>query len=122
MTQGAAIGEVFRPRLSSWNDLDALELPDLSVFSYYAEAPRLGTEEKQKCRCAHSFGMKVIQHSCGFLTELIDDLCGAGIDCLQFDQPDVYDAKNYPDLPSIGVSEKCDAWAYQALVANGRRV
>lgn len=40
---------------------------------------------------AHQHGMKVIQHSCGFNWELIDDLCGAGIDCLQFDQPAVYD-------------------------------
>jgi len=31
--------------------------------------------------------MKVIQHSCGYNWELIDDLCEVGIDCLQFDQP-----------------------------------
>ena len=40
---------------------------------------------------AHGYGMKVIQHSCGFNWQLVDDLCGAGIDCLQFDQPAVYD-------------------------------
>lgn len=40
---------------------------------------------------AHKYGMKVIQHSCGYNWELIDDLCGSGIDCLQFDQPGVYD-------------------------------
>jgi uroporphyrinogen decarboxylase len=40
---------------------------------------------------AHQHGMKVIQHSCGYNWELVDDLCGAGIDCLQFDQPAVYD-------------------------------
>ena len=40
---------------------------------------------------AHSHGMKVLQHSCGFNWELIDDLCDSGIDCLQFDQPTVYD-------------------------------
>jgi hypothetical protein len=40
---------------------------------------------------AHQYGMKVIQHSCGYNWELVDDLCGAGIDCLQFDQPAVYD-------------------------------
>jgi len=40
---------------------------------------------------AHKHGMKVIQHSCGYNWELIDDLCAAGIDCLQFDQPAVYD-------------------------------
>lgn len=40
---------------------------------------------------AHGYGMKVIQHSCGYNWELVDDLCGAGIDCLQFDQPGAYD-------------------------------
>ena len=40
---------------------------------------------------AHKYGMKVVQHSCGYNWELVDDLCGAGIDCLQFDQPAVYD-------------------------------
>jgi hypothetical protein len=40
---------------------------------------------------AHHYGMKVIQHSCGYNWLLVDDLCAAGIDCLQFDQPAVYD-------------------------------
>jgi|APSaa5957512622_1039677.scaffolds.fasta_scaffold20762_2 uroporphyrinogen decarboxylase len=40
---------------------------------------------------AHEYGVKVIQHSCGYNYELVDDLCEAGIDCLQFDQPAVYD-------------------------------
>lgn len=40
---------------------------------------------------AHEYGMKVFQHSCGYNMELIDDLCEAGVDCLQFDQPAVYD-------------------------------
>jgi hypothetical protein len=40
---------------------------------------------------AHEYGMKVIQHSCGYNWALVDDLCEAGIDCLQFDQPGIYD-------------------------------
>jgi len=40
---------------------------------------------------AHQYGMKVIQHSCGYNWLLVDPLCEAGIDCLQFDQPAVYD-------------------------------
>ncbi|MFW5857568.1 MAG: uroporphyrinogen decarboxylase family protein [Planctomycetota bacterium] len=40
---------------------------------------------------AHERGLKVIMHSCGYNWELIDDLCQAGIDCFQFDQPAVYD-------------------------------
>jgi uroporphyrinogen decarboxylase len=40
---------------------------------------------------AHRHGMKVIQHSCGYNWDLVDDLCEAGIDCLQFDQPAIYD-------------------------------
>ena len=40
---------------------------------------------------AHAHGMKVLQHSCGYNMELVQDLCEAGIDCLQFDQPALYD-------------------------------
>jgi hypothetical protein len=40
---------------------------------------------------AHRYGLKVIQHSCGYNWELIDELCEAGINCLQFDQPALYD-------------------------------
>ncbi|NLL84703.1 MAG: hypothetical protein GX230_10765 [Lentisphaerae bacterium] len=117
---------------------------------------------------AHSHGMKVIQHSCGYNWLLVDDLCEAGIDCLQFDQPAVYDqpalaaklkkhgvglfapcdiqkvlptgdrelieretkrlvetfrggfiAKNYGDLPGIGVLPEWDQWAYEAFVKHG---
>ena len=60
---------------------------------------------------AHEFGMKVIQHSCGYNYELVDDLCEAGIDCLQFDQPAVYDM---PALAAklnshgVGLHAPCD--------------
>jgi uroporphyrinogen decarboxylase len=117
---------------------------------------------------AHRYGMKVIQHSCGYNWELVDGLCEAGIDCLQFDQPSVYDmpalaaklrrhgvglyapvdiqkvlptgdraliereterlvntfrggliAKNYGDLPGIGVKPEWDQWAYETFVRVG---
>jgi hypothetical protein len=60
---------------------------------------------------AHGYGMKVIQHSCGFNWALIDDLCEAGIDCLQFDQPGIYDM---PELAEklrkhgVGLYSPCD--------------
>jgi uroporphyrinogen decarboxylase len=174
-------GEVFKPVLEDWRDLDRLELPDLDNPAYYESARRLGASGTELfkvgwllgwpfaiCRymrkmevyfvdllaereridilhdrvttllegvisrygeagmdavffCedlgtqdrllmspemwrdifrplyerltarAHQFGMKVIQHSCGYNWELVDDLCQAGIDCLQFDQPALYD-------------------------------
>jgi len=60
---------------------------------------------------AHRHGMKVIQHSCGYNWLLVDDLCEAGIDCLQFDQPAVYDQ---PALAAklrrhkVGLYSPCD--------------
>jgi uroporphyrinogen decarboxylase len=60
---------------------------------------------------AHRHGMKVIQHSCGYNWALVDDLCAAGIDCLQFDQPAVYDQ---PALAAklrrhkVGLFSPCD--------------
>jgi hypothetical protein len=43
------------------------------------------------CAAAHARGIKIIQHSCGYNWALVDDLCEAGINGLQFDQPAVYD-------------------------------
>ncbi len=60
---------------------------------------------------AHAHGMKVIQHSCGYNWQLVDDLCEAGIDCLQFDQPAIYDM---PALAAklashgVGLYSPCD--------------
>lgn len=117
---------------------------------------------------AHRYDMKVIQHSCGYNWLLVEDLCEAGIDCLQFDQPAIYDqpalaatlrrhgvglyapcdiqkvmptgdrelieresrrlvetfrggliAKNYPDLPGIGVQPEWDQWAYEEFLRAG---
>ena len=42
---------------------------------------------------AHSFGMKVLMHSCGKNDEILEPLLKAGVNCFQFDQPDVYDYK-----------------------------
>jgi len=36
---------------------------------------------------AHDRGLYVIMHSCGKMTDIIEDLIECGIDCLQFDQP-----------------------------------
>lgn len=40
---------------------------------------------------AHDHGMKILMHSCGQNTEIVPDLLEAGVDCFQFDQPEVYD-------------------------------
>lgn len=39
----------------------------------------------------HDAGIKVFMHSCGQNSEIVERLLTAGVDCLQFDQPDVYD-------------------------------
>ena len=41
----------------------------------------------------HSSGMKVLMHSCGKNDEIVEPLLKAGVNCFQFDQPDVYDYK-----------------------------
>lgn len=60
---------------------------------------------------AHSHGMKVIQHSCGYNWALVDDLCEAGIDCLQFDQPAIYDLPALAEKlrrHGVGLFSPCD--------------
>ncbi len=39
----------------------------------------------------HELGMKVMMHSCGQNTEIVEPLLKAGVDCFQFDQPTIYD-------------------------------
>lgn len=48
---------------------------------------------KRLTSVAHSHGLKVFMHSCGYNWDLIDDLADAGINCFQFDQPANYDFK-----------------------------
>ena len=194
-------GEVFRPVIEDWRDLDDLELPDLDNPAHYENARKVGASDTDRFRVgglpgwpfaicryirrmevyfadllaerdhidvlhdrvttllegvidrfgeagmdgvffcedlgtqdrlllgvpiwrdvfrplyerltsrAHSHGIKVIQHSCGYNWELIDDLCGAGIDCFQFDQTAVYDI---PALAAklrkhgVGLYSPCD--------------
>jgi len=42
------------------------------------------------CSVAHEHGLKVFMHSCGKITDIIPDLIQAGIDLLQFDQPELH--------------------------------
>ena len=60
---------------------------------------------------AHEYGIKVIQHSCGYNWDLVDDLCEAGIDCLQFDQPGIYDQPALAEKlrhHGVGLFSPCD--------------
>ncbi len=42
------------------------------------------------CRLAHDHGLKVFMHSCGKIGGIVPGLVEAGIDVLQFDQPDLH--------------------------------
>jgi len=42
------------------------------------------------CQTAHAHGMGVFLHSCGRVTEVLDDWVEVGIDCCQFDQPELH--------------------------------
>jgi uroporphyrinogen decarboxylase len=198
MSQG---GEVFKPVIEEWSDLDSLELPDLDNPAHYENARALGASDTDLFRVgwlpgwpfavcrymrkmevyftdlltdrdridvlhdrvttllegvidrygeagmdgvmfcedlgtqdrlllgapiwrdifrplcerltsrAHGHGMKVLQHSCGYNWELVDDLCEAGIDCLQFDQPAVYDMPALAEKlrgHGVGLYSPCD--------------
>lgn len=47
---------------------------------------------------AHDYGMKVLMHSCGKNTDLLDDLIDCGVNAFQFDQPAVYDMPALAEL------------------------
>jgi hypothetical protein len=62
-------------------------------------SPDLWQEEffprfKRLCDIAHDCGMSVFMHSCGHVAEIVPGLIEAGIDLLQFDQPDLHGIDN----------------------------
>lgn len=204
-------GEVFKPVIETWSDLEDLKLPDLDNPAYFEKARRLGASDTDRFRVgsvpgwpfaicrymrkmenyfvdliaspeplkvlhdrvtsllegvidrygeagvdgimycedlgtqdrllmspsmwrkvfrplyerltsrAHRHGMKVIQHSCGFNWELLDDLCEAGVDCLQFDQPAIYDLPALAEKlrrRGVGLFAPCDI---QKVLPTGNR-
>lgn len=42
------------------------------------------------CAAAHSRGLHVLMHSCGYDWDILDDLAEVGVNCFQFDQPALY--------------------------------
>jgi hypothetical protein len=58
-------------------------------------SPKLWREEffprfERLCSVAHEAGIKVFMHSCGQIEAIVPGLIEAGIDLLQFDQPDLH--------------------------------
>jgi len=46
---------------------------------------------KRLCDVAHSEGIHVFMHSCGYNWLILDDLAEVGVNVFQFDQPNIYD-------------------------------
>ncbi|MBN1350574.1 hypothetical protein JXJ21_14250 [candidate division KSB1 bacterium] len=70
---------------------------------------------------AHRYGLKVIMHSCGYNWDLVDSLCDSGIDCLQFDQPAIYDMPALAEKlrkHGVGLFSPCDI---QQVLPTGNR-
>ena len=57
--------------------------PDLWYDEFYPRFQKL-------CRFAHDFGINVFMHSCGKIEAIVPGLMRAGVDLLQFDQPDLH--------------------------------
>ncbi len=49
-----------------------------------------GPRFERLCGIAHDTGLRVFMHSCGQISAIIPDLLAAGIDLLQFDQPELH--------------------------------
>ena len=68
---------------------------DWGTQSQTLVSPQLWHEEffprfRNLCALAHDGGIRVFMHSCGQTEEIVPGLIEAGIDCLQFDQPDLH--------------------------------
>ncbi len=47
---------------------------------------------------AHELNLKVMMHSCGQNRKILEPLLKAGVNCFQFDQPEIYDFTDLADL------------------------
>lgn len=70
-------------------------LEDWGTQSQLIIRPQLWYEEffgrfEKLCGIAHQCGVKVFMHSCGQIGVIVPGLMKAGVDVLQFDQPDLY--------------------------------
>ncbi len=45
---------------------------------------------RRLCAAARESGLQVLMHSCGYNWEILDDLAEVGVNCVQFDQPNLY--------------------------------
>ena len=76
--------------------VDSVMFPeDWGTQTHTLISPKLWFEEfyprfEKLCRLAHDAGIKVFMHSCGQIGAIIPGLIEAGIDLLQFDQPDLH--------------------------------
>jgi uroporphyrinogen decarboxylase len=74
-------------------------LEDWGTQQHLMINPRLWHEEffpryQRLCRVAHEAGIRVFMHSCGKIAAIIPGVMAAGVDLLQFDQPDLYGIDN----------------------------
>lgn len=63
---------------------------------------------KKLCSLAHEKGLYVMMHSCGMIEKIVPGLIEAGIDCLQFDQPDLHGIDN---LAAYQENSKITFWS-----------
>ena len=49
---------------------------------------------RRLCRLAHDLGIRVVMHSCGRIGAIVPGLMEAGVDELQFDQPELHGVDN----------------------------
>ncbi len=75
---------------------DAVMFPeDWGTQTQTLVSPELWREEfyprfEKLCGVAHERGLRVFMHSCGQIEAIVPDLIRAGIDLLQFDQPELH--------------------------------
>ena len=68
----------------------------------------------------HKLGMKFFVHSCGYVYEIIEDLIQAGVDVLQFDQPELVGIEKLADEFGGRVTFWCPV-DIQMVMATGDR-
>ncbi len=82
-------------------------LEDWGTQQHLMISPALWREEffpryRKLCGIARECGTRVFMHSCGNVSAIVPDVIEAGVELLQFDQPDLYGIDNLAAFQELG--------------------
>ncbi len=73
-------------------------------------------------KCLHAADMKLFIHSCGLVTDFMEDFIDAGVDVMQFDQPEVYGSHVLAERYGKRIAFHCPVDIQKIMATGDRRI